>query len=88
MDKLHSLKNKLDANTNWPLIYMFKFIVPAEIKKIALVEALFDSNATIYHKESKSGKFISITAKQEMDSSTDIIDVYQKASSIENILAL
>ncbi|TVQ13563.1 MAG: DUF493 family protein [Bacteroidetes bacterium] len=88
MDKLHSLKKQLDANTNWPLIYMFKFIVPAEIEKIALVEALFDSNATIYRNESKSGKFISITAKQEMDSSTDIIDVYQKASSIENILAL
>ena len=88
MDKLDSLKKKLDANKNWPLMYMFKFIVPAKMEKIAMVEALFDNSATIYHKESRSGKFISITAKQEMDTSSDIIEVYQKASSIENILAL
>lgn len=88
MDTFNSLKKKLDANKKWPLTYMFKFIVPAEMDKIALVEALFDNNATIYHKESRSGKFISITAKQEMDSSSDIINVYQKASSIESIVAL
>lgn len=88
MDTFTSLKKKLDANKKWPLTYMFKFIVPAEMDKIAMVEALFDNNATIFHKESRSGRFISITAKQEMDSSSDIINVYQKATCIEGIVAL
>ncbi len=88
MDKLLSLKNKLDAQSNWPVTYMFKFIVPADLEKVARVEALFDNDATIYRKESRSGKFISITAKQVMDSSSEVIDVYEKAATIENIVAL
>lgn len=88
MNKLQSLKEKLNLNEKWPLIYMFKFIVPAEMDKIAKVEALFDQHATIYRNESKTGKFVSITAKQKMDNSDQIISIYQKAYSIEQIVAL
>jgi len=88
MNKFQSLKEKLNLNKKWPLVYMFKFIVPAEIEKIAMVEALFDENATIYRNESKTGKFISITARQEMYSSDQIISIYQKAHTIEQIVAL
>jgi hypothetical protein len=88
MNKLQSLKEKLNLNKNWPQVYMFKFIVPAEMEKIARVEALFSQHATIYRKESKTGKFISITAKQKMDNSDQIIGIYQKAYHIEQIVAL
>lgn len=88
MEKLLSLKNKLDAQNQWPLNYMFKFIVPADLEKVARIEALFDSSAVIYHKESRTGKFISITAKQEMNNSSAVIAVYEKASSIDDIVAL
>jgi uncharacterized protein len=88
MTNFDSLKEKLDYNKKWPLLYMFKFIVPSEMEKIAKVEALFDESATIYRKESRTGRFISITAKQMMESSGLIIDIYRKASQIENVVAL
>jgi hypothetical protein len=37
-----NLEEKL-ANTNeWPTLYMFKFIIPNDLHKLALVEKLFD----------------------------------------------
>lgn len=88
MNNLVSLREKLDQNQKWPLNYMFKFIVPAHIEKIALVESLFDETAVVYRKESKSGRFVSITAKQSMENSGSIIEIYHKASTIENVMAL
>jgi uncharacterized protein len=88
MNNFITLREKLDHNQKWPLYYMFKFIVPAHIEKVALVEALFDETAVIYRKESKSGRFISITAKQNMISSGHIIEIYDKARTIENVMAL
>ncbi len=88
MNNLHSLQQKLEIQKNWPMDYMFKFIVPAEIEKIAMVEALFSDQAIVYRNESKTGKFISITARQQMESPEHIIAVYEKAQSIENIMAL
>jgi uncharacterized protein len=88
MNNLDSLQEKLDNHANWPLSYMFKFIVPAQNDKIARVEALFSENAVITRKESRFGKYISITAKQMMNNSANIIDIYRKASKIENIVAL
>jgi uncharacterized protein len=88
MDILSSLKQKLLLNDKWPLPYMFKFIVPSDMKKVAQVEALFDEKALVYRKESKTGKFISITAKQDMYVAEQIIDIYKQAAKIENIVAL
>jgi uncharacterized protein len=88
MNNFVSLREKLDQNQKWPLNYMFKFIVPAQIEKVALIESLFNETAVIYRKESKSGRFISITAKQFMENSGGIIEIYQKASTIENVMAL
>jgi uncharacterized protein len=88
MNNLDSLQEKLNHHTSWPLAYMFKFIVPAQIEKIARVEALFSEHAVITRKESRFGKYISITARQLMNSSHHIIDIYKRASEIENIVAL
>jgi uncharacterized protein len=88
MNNLDSLREKLDNHKNWPMSYMFKFIVPAQNDKIAQVEALFNNNALISRKESRFGKYISITAKQIMSNSEHIIDIYRRASKIENIVAL
>jgi uncharacterized protein len=88
MNNLDSLQEKLDNHKSWPMAFMFKFIVPAQNDKIARVEALFQESAIITRKESRFGKYISITAKQLMESSAQIIEIYKKASSIENIVAL
>lgn len=83
-----NLKEKLDLQHTWPNVYMFKFIIPADNHKLAQVEALFGSEAQLTTRQSRSNKFISITAKEMMMSSNEIIAIYKKAEKIEGIIQL
>lgn len=83
------LKDRLDNTTKFPAEYLYKFIVPAEGKKVAEVEVLFkDKLARITTKESKTGKYISISIKVKLASSDEVISYYKKAGSIEGIISL
>lgn len=83
-----SLKEKLDDQVEFPSVYMFKFIIPADNHKLALAEALFGEEAIITTRQSKTNKYISITAKEIMTSSAKIIEIHQKAEKIEGIIQL
>lgn len=84
-DKLRDLLNKSE---NWPQVYMFKFIVPADNHKIALIESKFSDEAIINHKESSTGKYFSITVKEVMLSADAIIDKYKEMKDIEGVITL
>ncbi len=84
-EKLRELLNKED---NWPILYMFKFIIPADNHKIALVEAKFSDEAIILHKESSNGKYFSITVKEVMLNADSIIEKYKEMNGIEGLMAL
>lgn len=86
--ELESLRSKLVETTTFPTVYMFKFIVEADNRKIALVENLFEEEAELHTKESGKGKYISITSKQVMMSVDEIIEVYKKAAQIQGIMFL
>lgn len=87
-DKWESLREKL-AEQTWPRLYMFKFIVPAENSRIAMVENLFNTReAEVTMRTSKKGNFISITAKEMMLSAESVIDRYKKAEGIEGLISL
>lgn len=85
---LERFRDKLIETTTFPTVYMFKFIVEADNRKIALIESFFDENAEIHTKESGSGKYISITSKQVAMNVDEIIDVYRKAAEIKGIMFL
>jgi uncharacterized protein len=87
-DKFKDLRNKLNETQSYPAVYMFKFIMEAEHRKIALVENLFSENAEIYTKESGKGKYISITVQEVMMSTEEIIRIYEKASEIKGVMLL
>ena len=87
-DKFNELKKKLNETQSYPTVYMFKFIMDAEHRKIALVESLFSENAEIYTKESDKGKYISITVTEVMMSTEEIIAIYVKASEIKGVMLL
>lgn len=87
-EELEKFKQTLIVSMTFPSVYMFKFIVSSEHRNIALVENLFDSETEIHTKESGGGKYISITAKQVVINVEEIIDVYQKASTINGIIFL
>ena len=80
-----AFKEKLDAEHKWPTYYMFKFIVPkekeSEIYKIMPKEKWSS-------KASKSGTYLSFTAKLLLSSSDEVIDIYKRAHEIEGIIAL
>ncbi|HRD38753.1 MAG TPA: DUF493 family protein [Bacteroidia bacterium] len=82
------LRKKLNETQTYPSVYMFKFIMSAEHRKIALIENLFGGDAEIYTKESDKGKYISITVKEVVMSTDEIIDIYSKASDIEGVMFL
>lgn len=81
------LRKKLE-NSSWPMIYMFKFIVLSDNQKIAIVESLFGDDAEVKLQPSSNGKYTSITAREVMLSADNVIEIYQKAASVEGIIAL
>ncbi len=83
------LRKKLEESiTSFPYIYMFKFIIKADNKTMALVEVIFDNDAEIIEKPSTKGNYISITVKQVVMSVDEIISIYEKAAEIEGVMSL
>lgn len=83
------LRKKLEeSGMSFPYIYMFKFIIKADNKTMALVEVIFDDDADIIQKQSAKGNYISITVKQVVMSIGEIITIYEKAAEIEGVMSL
>ena len=87
-DKFNKLRELLNKENSWPMVYMFKFIIPADNQKIALVESKFSDEAVILHKESTNGKYFSITVKEVMLNAESIISKYKEMDGIEGLMAL
>lgn len=81
------LRSKLEKDS-WPSVYMFKFILPSDNHKIALVESHFDDGAEINHQSSSNGKYISITIRQVMLTAESVIDIYKKIAELKGIISL
>lgn len=88
IDEYAKLTELLHEDNNWPRQYMFKFIVPFSPDSIRETEALFKDDAKITMRESKTMKYMSITAKQMVGSAKEVIDVYRNAESIKGIMGI
>ena len=84
-DSFKELKEKLDNHHNWPEDYTFKFVVPKE--QIDELLEVLPSGKTA-QKESKTGKYISVTLVLHAKHSDEVIDVYKKATKIKNLISL
>ncbi|HLV93294.1 MAG TPA: DUF493 family protein [Aequorivita sp.] len=83
------LKSQLEEDTSWPSPFLFKFIVPAELDKIAEVRVVFDGmNADIVTRDSKNGKYTSISIRVTMDSPDAVIEKYLQVSKVEGVISL
>jgi putative lipoic acid-binding regulatory protein len=80
-----AFKDKLEASGQFPMLYMFKFIVPAGSE--GQIGTLFPKNEMIL-KPSSGGKYISTTIQAMMDNADEIIDLYEKAATIEGVISL
>ena len=87
-DIYQGLREKFAADQNWPQVYLFKFIVPNDNKTVALTQALFGQQAQVSMTKSRTGKYVSISAKEMMLSSDEVIKIYKKSSKIKGLIAL
>jgi putative lipoic acid-binding regulatory protein len=82
---INSFRQKLDEHYAWPALYTYKFIVPTG--KETEVKNLFPHHQ-VTEKQSKQGKYTSVTVQVMMQSSDAVIEIYRKAAEIEGIVAL
>jgi putative lipoic acid-binding regulatory protein len=83
------LKTELNNSNTWPAEYLFKFIVPTDQEKIDKVENAFNSmGAVIQTKNSKTGKYTSISIDVQMPNAQKIIDKYLELSTVKGIISL
>ena len=84
-----SLKRELDNVTSFPSNYTYKFIIPTDNKKIAEIQRVFDDTRPQFQmKESKNGKYTSITVVVYVLDSDQVIHFYKEVSQIEGVIML
>lgn len=83
------LKEQLLKDTSWPAPYLYKFIVPSDLEKIARIESIFDGlDALIKTKDSSKGTYTSVSIKVRMTSPEAVIEKYIQVSSVEGVISL
>ena len=87
-ERLDKIKSSLDDVYDWPSLYMFKFIVPTISGKYESLMELFPKEVDTYTKMSKEGKYTSITIKEVLMSSDDVLNRYKAVQKIGGIIAL
>ena len=87
-EAFETLRQQLNTHCTWPSVYMFKFIIPADNRSYALLRGLFPDEARFFDKHSSGGKYVSITVKEMMLSTDEVIERYKKASAIEGVISI
>lgn len=88
-DFYSKLQIQLDDTTDFPADYLYKFIVPASNNQVAEVESIFNNTgAVINTKNSKTGKYVSVSIILKLNSSDEIITYYRKVEKIKGIISL
>ena len=83
------LKKQLEDDTTWPAPYLFKFIVPASLEKIAEIRAIFDGSAAdINTRDSAKGTYTSVSIKVTMESPDAVVEKYLEVSNIDGVISL
>lgn len=86
-EQFDKLKEQLELQ-EWPDVYLFKFIAPNQSETVARVTALFDDGADLHYQPSRTGKYVSISAKEMMLDVESIMEKYRKAAEISGVISL
>jgi putative lipoic acid-binding regulatory protein len=86
-DTYAKLREQL-ALQEWPNVFLFKFIVLNKPELVAKTASLFDDGVDLNLQPSKTGKYVSVSAKEMMLDIDSIIEKYKQASEIEGLIAL
>lgn len=75
-------------NEEWPMVYLFKFIMPNEPEIISRVSALFSGENEMVMHPSSNGNYTSVTVRETMSSPEEVITIYEKSSEIKGVITL
>ncbi len=84
-NKIEQFKQTLDECHEWPCPYTYKFIMPTE--NLDQLTALFP-NETMDSRESKNGKYTSITVTLKVSSADAVMAIYEKAATVPGLMSL
>jgi len=88
-DFYNRLREQLEADTTWPSEYLYKFIIPSNLEKIAEIEGIFNgTGAKISTRDSSKGNYTSLSIKVTMDSPDAVIEKYLQVSEVEGVISL
>lgn len=84
------LKKQLQDTAMWPSEYLYKFIVPTEGEQVTQVQDIFDNTgAVIETKQSKKGKYTSVSVNVRMKNPDAVIAKYREvARKVEGVISL
>ncbi|WGK64648.1 DUF493 family protein [Croceiramulus getboli] len=83
------LKSQLSDTSLWPTPYLYKFIVPTDRSKIDTISAIFDNmGAVIDTKESRNGKYTSVSINVTMKNPDAVIEKYKAVGKVEGVISL
>ena len=83
------LREQLENTSSWPSNYLYKFIVQTNAGKINDIHKIFDNTgAVIDLKESKNGKYTSISITVNMKSADAVIEKYQEVGKVDGVISL
>lgn len=86
--KFDNLKSKLLENKTWPLLYMFKVIVPNIEGNVERAKEILPSDGKFNFNHTKNLNYVSITCVAKMNSADEIIEISEKAASINGAMVL
>lgn len=88
-DFYRGFKEKLEKEHTFPTNYIFKFIFPAEQSNVAKLHTIFEkANASFSSRDSKNGRYTSITINAFVNDADDIIIYYRQVASIAGVVML
>lgn len=84
-EKIEQFKQVLDDHHEWPCPYVYKFIVPSE--NFDQFKVLFPEEK-VETRQSKTGKYTSITMTSTMCSADEVMSIYDKAAQVPGLMSL
>jgi hypothetical protein len=87
-ESVERLKARLLETPQWPIDYMFKFIVPNHGGKVDTVRSLLPAHGKTTFNHSKDLHYVAVTHVASMNSADNIIDITIKATSVEGVISL
>ena len=80
---------QLKESQNWPGSYIFKFIIKNNSKDLDQLNMILSNyKGDLNVKSSDKGNYKSISFEGVFESPTEIIGLYKKVSSLDNIISL